>query len=705
MLARAAGRTDDSAAATLIRVLLTATAYAVLVVPSSQVRTLLAASGTATRTVVLDAGLALLTGLVVLAAAQLLVDGVVGLRSGGLVGVRRARRIALVSLTGGALVLGITPAQGATDASVPATPATQAAVAACDAASADRTYDIAAINVDIPYNRWGQRNPHGMVYALQSDKVAIRDWSRPLGTTSSDRRLRPRPLVVRANEGECVRVNFSNELGENPGAGLPVNPRASISIKGLPYDVQTSGGSHAGLQRRHHGRPRPEPDLLLARAAGGHLLLPRHRDARRLRGRRRQRPAGLYGALVVEPAGSTWRDPRTGRELYTQTGSQSGDLYLDAVIDPAAGRTFRETVQLAQDEMPITSGFAFNYGSEPIQNRDENRCGDCIGEETSLSSWAYGDPAMVKLASGLGPWEPGTPEGAEDCGLERPGFDADSCFTSNVSHAYAKDPVKFRYGMAGGRETHVFHMHAHQWLADDEDTGAAGATPSQPSTTAKPESQTIDSQTFGPDEMFTADLLFGAGSKPGTVGDSIFHCHLYPHFAAGFWALLRVHDVVEDGTGSTPDGIRVPALLPLADTEAPRRRDRRQPGLPAVHPRRARLARPAAPARRPRRRRPGPPLRRGFRAGRAVRSGGPGDGRPEPALRRRVQARCAVQRPLPHRVPGGHLQGVGHPDRHRLQRARRPRHPGPHPGPRQRRGRGPGRHEGAGTAVRPRQRG
>ena len=150
--------------------------------------------------------------------------------------------------------------------------------------------------------------------------------------------------------------------------------------------------------------------------------------------------------------------------------------------------------------------------------------------------------------------------------------------------------------MAGGRETHVFHMHAHQWLADDQDTGTAGPPPRSRPTTAKPESQTIDSQTFGPDEMFTADLLFGAGSKPGTVGDSIFHCHLYPHFAAGFWALLRVHDVVEDGTGSTPDGIRVPALLPLADaTEAPAAATADNPGFPRFIPGRAGWRAPQPP--------------------------------------------------------------------------------------------------------------
>src|SRR6185295_5864262 len=32
------------------------------------------------------------------------------------------------------------------------------------------------------------------------------------------------------------------------------------------------------------------------------------------------------------------------------------------------------------------------------------------------------------------------------------------------------------------------------------------------------------------------------------VGDSIFHCHFYPHFAAGMWAMWRTHDTFESGT-------------------------------------------------------------------------------------------------------------------------------------------------------------
>jgi hypothetical protein len=39
-----------------------------------------------------------------------------------------------------------------------------------------------------------------------------------------------------------------------------------------------------------------------------------------------------------------------------------------------------------------------------------------------------------------------------------------------------------------------------------------------------------------------------------TVGDSIFHCHFYPHFAQGMWELWRVHDVFERGTLLDADG-------------------------------------------------------------------------------------------------------------------------------------------------------
>src|SRR5262249_6773170 len=80
---------------------------------------------------------------------------------------------------------------------------------------------------------------------------------------------------------------------------------------------------------------------------------------------------------------------------------------------------------------------------------------------------------------------------------------------------------------------------------------------------------------------YTLEMTFGgSGNRNHTPGDSIFHCHFYPHFAGGMWSLWRVHDTFEPGTimnGNVPAtgysralpdaeilaGTPTPALVPL----------------------------------------------------------------------------------------------------------------------------------------------
>ncbi len=104
---------------------------------------------------------------------------------------------------------------------------------------------------------------------------------------------------------------------------------------------------------------------------------------------------------------------------------------------------------------------------------------------------------------------------------------------SNVYHSYIGDHVKMRVMHGGSKEHHIHHLHAHQWLhTPDSDN-----------------SSYLDSQALGPGNSFTTEIAYnGSGNRNQTVGDSIFHCHFYPHFAMGMWALWRVHDVLETGT-------------------------------------------------------------------------------------------------------------------------------------------------------------
>ena len=128
------------------------------------------------------------------------------------------------------------------------------------------------------------------------------------------------------------------------------------------------------------------------------------------------------------------------------------------------------------------------------------------------------------------------------------------------------DHVQFRILHAGTNITHVHHQHAHQWLHSPNSD----------------ESDYRDSQMLSPGGSYTLDMTyFGSGNLNQTVGDSIFHCHFYPHFAQGMWSLWRVHDVFEAGTtldstgtpvldwnralpdGEIPNGTPIPAVVPM----------------------------------------------------------------------------------------------------------------------------------------------
>ena len=83
------------------------------------------------------------------------------------------------------------------------------------------------------------------------------------------------------------------------------------------------------------------------------------------------------------------------------------------------------------------------------------------------------------------------------------------------------------------RSAHVHHLHAHQWLHSPN----------------SPAGDYLDSQLILPGSAYTLEIAYnGSGNRNQTVGDSIFHCHFYPHFAKGMWSLWRVHDVFEAGT-------------------------------------------------------------------------------------------------------------------------------------------------------------
>src|SRR3954454_7876602 len=68
---------------------------------------------------------------------------------------------------------------------------------------------------------------------------------------------------------------------------------------------------------------------------------------------------------------------------------------------------------------------------------------------------------------------------------------------------------------------------------------------------------------ISPGASYTLEMTYnGSGNRNKVVGDSIFHCHFYPHFAAGMWPMWRTHDTFEEGTYVFTSGANQNQVVP-----------------------------------------------------------------------------------------------------------------------------------------------
>lgn len=386
-----------------------------------------------------------------------------------------------------------------------------------------RHYDIEAIEIPIVYNKYGDHDPNGLLYVLAKDAERIKEKAYENFHQEIPQPYEEvQPLVIRANVGDKVVIRFSHALDRS----------LSMHVQGLSYDVQTSDGASVGYNRDSTTKW----CTIYTWYADQEGVFLFHDMADTRSSEEGTNVHGLFGAIIVEAPESRWLSPETGEEMES---GLFADIYHPTI--PA----FREYAVFFQDELeilnkdgakpldPHTGLFAsttgISYRAEPMRNREplSHEHSDS-GEDISMSSWVYGDPAPPILK------------------------------------AYVGDPAKIRLIHGGVKETHVFHLHNHQWRLEPDCQN----------------STIIDSISISPQETYTLDILHGAGSLNGTIGDVIFHCHLYPHFHEGMWTLWRIYDRLEDGTGMLPDGTWIPALMPLKDRKRPPRKDELHPGYP-----------------------------------------------------------------------------------------------------------------------------
>jgi hypothetical protein len=446
---------------------------------------------------------------------------------------------------------------------------------ACTDGGPVKSFDIHAINVDITLDRYFDHAP-GFMYALAAKIPEIRAFESALAATREalraandvnlnvpgGTRVTPglrkdpiQPLVIRANVGDCVRIHFTNDITND---GQP----ASLSVLGLSHTVG-NGGGRVGVNPPSYAPPGgsvdyeiPIPDDPSAERAyafsdhgsgnsnlnllGGQTA---HNEFRERQG------MGLFGALVVEPKGSTYLDVEDGHPLDTVTGSS----WEAVIIDPnlahrASGKSFREFVILYHELghenfraafdftgviLPHLDTAAFsgvyrfglrclNYRSEPFRRRIEfnnvvNGPAGVVGNTNNgkplgYSSYPFGDPA--------------TP----------------------MPRSYLGEATKTRIVHAGAEVFHVHHLHggAIRWRrnpdADPNSNFWKGLTkvPEQVIKSAE-----LDSQSIGPGASYNLEHECGAGGCQQAAGDFLFHCHIGHHYLGGMWSFWRVFDTVQ----------------------------------------------------------------------------------------------------------------------------------------------------------------
>lgn len=227
----------------------------------------------------------------------------------------------------------------------------------CPSNAPVKKYNVSAINVEITLNQWGDYYP-GYMYVLdhnidqvRKDEVinakAREDENDPGTITNGLQGDIIQPLVLRANQGDCVRVHVTNQL-EDEDAGFQVNGSAMIiSSSGLPDTAASKGAIIPSGESQDF-----EWMIPIDEQEGSHMIMSHAgRDPSAL---------GLIGAFIVEPKGSKYLDPWDSKPVG------SG---WEVMITNDEERDFREFV-LFYHEVGDESFRPLNRFGEMIPQRD-----------------------------------------------------------------------------------------------------------------------------------------------------------------------------------------------------------------------------------------------------------------------------------------------------------------------------------------------
>ncbi|MDP9131543.1 MAG: hypothetical protein M3M98_00210, partial [Nitrospirota bacterium] len=318
-------------------------------------------------------------------------------------------------------------------------------------------------------------NSEAKIYALEEDTAKVASGTHPM------------PLTLRVNTGDCVKVHLKNKMKDS---------RASFSAIGLAFDPKDSMGANVGnnpgdqtvapggeREYTYYADPFNGETTSLVWDWGNVMTNPRN---------------GLFGAVVVGPKGSKYRDPKTGADLSSKN-SWMADVIIDRSVPGNEMRAnYRDVALFFQDEdniigtsfMPYVQNVAgltgVNYRSEPYKFREEQGC--------SLGK-------VFQPCKADKPEDPATP----------------------LIEAHAGDPVRIHVLGVNNEQNGMFSVEKHEWPIEPFMRGA----------------DHISVVEYSGSEVLDA-FLPSAGGPYRLPGDYVYSNQRLPYSQSGQWGYVRV---------------------------------------------------------------------------------------------------------------------------------------------------------------------
>ncbi len=444
----------------------------------------------------------------------------------------------------------------------------------CPAIAPVRQYDVSAVNVEITLNQWLDYYP-GYMYVLTENIEKVRaeearnaeareaeGHHNPGAVTNGIQDQYIQPLVIRGNQGDCVKITLRNQLEFGEDVSLHINGSSMvISQTGQPATTTNPDAIAYGLgdeceEEDDDGKEEGEAEencnvtpvhmewyIHPATQEGGRQFHSYSND-------RELTVMGLFGVFVVEPVGSDYLDPLgMGPAGEMPSGWQ-------AIIRNGQGPDFREFVLIYHE-----------VGDEAF--RPVNRHGDFLPQRDPLTDAYRPGARALNYRS--------EPFGINNMHVQHEyfGFEDESMAYSaytfgdagpTIPRSYLGDPAKFRLVHGGSEVFHSHHPHggAIRWArspraVDQMPMWHKGQNGPVKYPLIRAKSDRVDVEVIGPSEAIDLETECGSGLCQYLAGDFLFHCHVAHHYVAGMWGYWRVYNTLQ-----TP-GIQNDVMPPLRE--------------------------------------------------------------------------------------------------------------------------------------------